>query len=65
VDKAIAQEQCFQLRDLAINGRDVLELGVAQGPRVGELLNAALELVLEDALPNERDALLQWLRDRV
>jgi tRNA nucleotidyltransferase (CCA-adding enzyme) len=65
VDEAIAQEQCFQLRDLAINGRDVLELGVAQGPQIGALLNTALELVLDDKLPNERQALLQWLSDRV
>lgn len=46
------------LSDLAIDGSDVLELGVPSGPIVGLLLEELLEQVLEDPDRNEREPLL-------
>lgn len=54
----LAQPPCFTLRDLAINGNDLLALGFPRGPALGRCLNALLEAVLSGALPNEREALL-------
>jgi tRNA nucleotidyltransferase (CCA-adding enzyme) len=56
-----AQEQgaAFGLRDLAIDGGDVMKrLGIAPGPRVGKVLEELLQRVLERPELNERDALL-------
>ena len=49
------------LRDMAVNGRDLMALG-AKGRTVGETLQWLLEQVLDDALPNERDVLLETAR---
>lgn len=57
-EEIIAQGQCFSLKDLEVNGRDVLAAGVPAGPQVGRVLNGLLERVLRGELPNERDILL-------
>ena len=62
LDKVIASNDAFSLKQLAVNGNDVLELGVPAGPQIGELLDAALDAVIEEKLPNERDALIAFLR---
>lgn len=55
LDGLLAKQACFSLRDLAVNGGDLLALGL-RGPAVGHTLNALLEQVLDGTLPNERDA---------
>lgn len=60
--KLTAAERCYReicedreavtLKDLAIGGREVIALGVRQGPRVGEVLQQLLEAVLEDPAKN-------------
>ncbi len=57
-EEVIVQGQCFSLKDLNVNGRDVLAAGVPAGPQVGRVLNDLLERVLRGELPNERDILL-------
>ena len=59
VDEVLAAEQCFSLKHLAVGGRDLIEMGVPQGPEVGRILKLLLEQVIEGKLPNERDALLE------
>ncbi|MDR2610444.1 MAG: HD domain-containing protein [Clostridiales Family XIII bacterium] len=58
VDRAIEEQKCFSLRDLAIGGSDLLAIGFEEGPRVGAALDALLEEVMEERIENERDALL-------
>lgn len=58
-----AEDACLTVKDLAVNGNDLLSLGY-QGKAVGEMLNALLEQVLDEALPNERDALLEYAKNR-
>ena len=58
----LAREQCVQLSDLAINGKDLLELGVPKGPSIGRMLRLALEDVLEDPARNSREYLLARIR---
>ena len=48
--------------ELAIAGRDLLALGWRPGPHIGHALGALLEAVWEDAVPNERAALLHRIR---
>ena len=53
-EELIAQGRCFSLKNLAVNGRDVIAAGVAPGPAVGRALNGLLEQVLSGQAPNER-----------
>jgi tRNA nucleotidyltransferase (CCA-adding enzyme) len=48
--------------DLAVTGRDLQALG-ASGRRIGELLGALLDRVLDDPSLNTRDALLAIARE--
>ncbi len=58
----VVQGQCFSLKNLAINGRDVIAAGVAPGPEVGRVLERLLERVTGGEIPNERERLLGLLR---
>ena len=62
LDEVLASNDTFSLKQLAVNGNDVLALGVPAGPQIGELLDAALDAVIEEKLPNEREALIAFLR---
>lgn len=62
--EVLAEQACFRLKDLAVNGRDLIALGIPAGPEVGRVLNALLEAVVGEEAPNERESLLklasQW-----
>ena len=61
-EEIVAQGQCFSLKDLAVNGRDVIAAGIAPGPEVGRVLNGLLERVTSGEITNERETLLRLLR---
>ena len=53
----------LSVRDLAVNGGDVIrERGIKPGPGVGAVLQGLLSAVVEDGVPNTREALLELLR---
>ena len=60
LQQILAENACLTIKDLAINGHDLLELGYT-GPAIGQALQALLDAVLDDRLPNERSALLHAL----
>ena len=53
----LAEDQCFQIRDLAVNGNDLVSLGL-KGKAIGQTLQHLLNLVIEEQIPNDREALL-------
>lgn len=57
LEEILAESNCLSLRDLAVNGHDLMALGYS-GADIGQALNALLEAVLDDRLPNEKEALL-------
>lgn len=57
LDQLLAESACVSLRQLAVNGRDLLALGLS-GPAVGRILRTLLDAVLDETLPNQRAALL-------
>lgn len=54
-----AENACLSLKDLAVNGNDLMALGY-RGKAIGTCLNALLEQVVDERLPNERKALLAF-----
>ncbi len=50
------------VRDLAIDGRDLVALGLRPGPRFGRILDALLSWVLEDPERNRREVLRERAR---
>ena len=59
VERVLGAEGALTLRDLEVNGHDLMqELGIGPGPELGRLLHALLELVTDDPSANQRDVLL-------
>ena len=61
--KLEAEHLCLSLKDLAVNGSDLMALGFS-GRAIGLCLNALLGEVLEQRLPNEKQALLTLAAER-
>ena len=57
----VAENACLQLKDLAVNGRDLMQLGL-EGPAIGQALQHLLEQVLDEKLPNEKESLMNALK---
>ena len=58
--KEIQESQmCCSVKELKLNGRDVLAAGIPQGPEVGQILTKVLNRVLDGELDNKREILLE------
>jgi putative nucleotidyltransferase with HDIG domain len=51
--------RALSLKDLAVNGRDLMEAGIPGGKKMGVILHSLLEAVLEDPEMNSRKKLLE------
>lgn len=58
--RVIAEGQCFSLRDLAVNGNDLIALGL-RGKAVGDALRGLLDDVISGRCANTREELLNRL----
>ncbi len=57
-DRIIEKQVCVQKKDLALNGKDLLDIGVPQGKKVGEILDLLFAQVIEEPAKNTREELL-------
>ena len=64
-ERLVAEGHCLVLKDLAVNGRDVIAAGAVPGPAVGRVLNRLLERVLDGELPNRREVLLERIKQEL
>lgn len=60
-ERMLAERQCLTLKDLAVDGRDVIAAGIKPGPEVGQVLEGLLERVLSGEISNNRMALLMLI----
>lgn len=60
--QVLEEKQCFSLRDLAVNGKDLIEIGIHDGRKIGEMLNLLLEQVMENQLENRKDVLINAVK---
>ena len=54
-----AAKHAFSLKDLALNGKDLIALGIPAGPMTGVILKELLETVLDDPALNTRERLTE------
>lgn len=57
--QVLAEQQCFKIKDLAINGHDLINIGFNQGPGIGKVMKHLLDKVIDGELENEREALIE------
>jgi len=50
----IQQKDCFTLKDLAVNGNDLIQLGYKPGKKIVMILNQLLEMVIDGIMENNK-----------
>ena len=53
---------CYTLKQLEVTGKDLKEIGL-KGSRISMSMNALLNAVMEDKIPNTREDLMRYLRE--
>lgn len=61
----IAAGDCLRIKDLKINGKDLIEMGVPQGQRIGEVLKAIFDEVVDNPQLNDRQILLDMAKNMI
>lgn len=61
-ERVISSGECYSLDTLAVNGKDIIHLGVQSGQLIGEVLSKLLDKVIKDELKNEKEELLVFAR---
>lgn len=65
-EEILREKEPVSIRELAVSGREIIGLGVAPGPQVGEILQKLLDVVIDDPGKNYRKQLLteaqKWIK---
>lgn len=62
LDEILQEQECFSLKDLAINGNDVKQImRLKEGKSIGFWLNDILGRVINGELNNEKEELISWM----
>ncbi|NLW56021.1 MAG: CCA tRNA nucleotidyltransferase [Firmicutes bacterium] len=65
LEALLAGETVLSLRDLAVNGHELMEfLGIPPGPRVGAVLQEIFHWVTDDPARNRKELILEYLEKR-
>ncbi len=59
----MAKKPPFGARDLAINGHDLMKIGIPAGPQMGQLLHRLVEQCIDDPQLNTKTSLLELARE--
>ena len=62
--QVIEENQCFSLKDLAVNGRDLISLGL-KGKDIGTVLDELLKAVIEEQCNNDKESLMLYYHKNV
>ena len=65
LNELLSENACLHVKDLAVDGVDLKALGLTPGPAMGRLLSGLLEEVMDEKLPNQREALLRRAAERI
>lgn len=62
-NEVIGADECFSLKKLAVNGNDMLDIGLFE-KQIGNMLEYLLGCVIDGSLPNKRDVLIAKALER-
>jgi tRNA nucleotidyltransferase (CCA-adding enzyme) len=51
--------ECMNIKELAVNGNDLVNIGFKEGKRIGEILKILLEIVIQQPDMNSKEDLLR------
>lgn len=64
LDLILEQNECFTLKDLKINGKDLIEIGFNKGQEIGETLTYLLDKVIQNPDLNDKEKLIKLAKKR-
>ncbi|SCZ76190.1 tRNA nucleotidyltransferase (CCA-adding enzyme) [Pseudobutyrivibrio xylanivorans] len=64
-NEVVAAGDCLRIKDLEINGKDLIAMGVPQGQRIGEVLSTIFDSVVENPELNQRETLLNMAKSMI
>lgn len=64
LEEIIAEEECFTIKDLEVNGYDLMELGVFD-KRIKEIQLVLLDLVVEEKIENKKEILIEYIKNNL
>ncbi|WP_288682307.1 CCA tRNA nucleotidyltransferase [uncultured Eubacterium sp.] len=65
LEEVLQENECFSLKDLAVNGNDLITIGYKPGKEIGEVLNNLLDSVISGEYINEKEKLLEIAERRL
>ena len=63
-EEIIEEKNCLSIKELKINGKDLMDMGVPQGKEIGQILSWLLDQVLEDPQLNECETLTRMAEEK-
>ena len=61
----LEKNECISVAALAVNGNDLIALGMKPGKEIGEMLSHLLEQVIRGKLENEQEELLSYVKKKM
>ena len=63
LQKAVEKQMQVTVNDLAVNGRDLIELGFT-GTEIGQIKKELLDKYLSEELQNEKEEMLEYVKEK-
>lgn len=63
--ETLQQEDCVTLRQLAVGGHELMELGMKPGREIGSMLSELLEYVIDDPSRNTKEILCDYVKEKL
>lgn len=64
-DEILTEDICYSLKSLAVNGNDIMELGIPKGTEIGRILNRLLDEVIKERLKNDKTVLINFAKEKL
>lgn len=63
IEEILSEESCFSLKDLAVSGKDLIEIGFMPGKAIGATLQELLDCVIAEEVENNHELLLMMAKN--
>lgn len=62
--EVLTENECFKLKDIAISGNDLKEIGFKEGKTIGIILNDVLNSIIEEQLNNNKEEIISYVKEK-
>ena len=62
-EEVIKEKDCFTLKQLDINGHDLIKAGITDGKQIGNILDKLLGMVIDEKIENKNSILMQKAKE--